>query len=66
MLYGPSIEKDLLQIAVNEDMKGEVSWSSEVYFTNVNYQAKKTILLLFINCASPVSLLEFSLFKGLF
>ncbi|KAJ3866490.1 histidine kinase-like ATPase [Lentinula novae-zelandiae] len=49
MLYGPSIEKDLLQIAVNEDMKGEVSWSSEVYFTNVNYQAKKTILLLFIN-----------------
>ncbi|KAJ3907492.1 histidine kinase-like ATPase [Lentinula edodes] len=49
MLYGPSIEKDLLQIAVNEDMKGEVSWSSEVYFTNVNYQAKKTIFLLFIN-----------------
>ncbi|GAV99710.1 dna mismatch repair protein [Lentinula edodes] len=30
-------------------MKGEVSWSSEVYFTNVNYQAKKTIFLLFIN-----------------
>ncbi|KAJ3852594.1 histidine kinase-like ATPase [Lentinula lateritia] len=49
MLYGPSIEKDLLQIAVNEDMKGEVSWSSEVYFTNVNYQAKKTMFLLFIN-----------------
>ncbi|KAJ3999593.1 histidine kinase-like ATPase [Lentinula boryana] len=49
MLYGPSIEKDLLQVTVNENTNNEESWSSEVYLTNVNYQGKKTIFLLFIN-----------------
>ncbi|KAJ4468792.1 histidine kinase-like ATPase [Lentinula aciculospora] len=49
MLYGPSIEKELVQVMVKEDTKHEESWSSEVYFTNANYQAKKMVFLLFIN-----------------
>ncbi|KAF9068865.1 histidine kinase-like ATPase [Rhodocollybia butyracea] len=50
MLYGHTIEKDLLDTTVSEKTKDEEeSWSSEVYFTNANYQAKKTVFLLFIN-----------------
>jgi len=29
--------------------KGPMTWSAEVYFSNVNYQAKKMVFLLFIN-----------------
>ncbi|KIK70163.1 hypothetical protein GYMLUDRAFT_34643 [Collybiopsis luxurians FD-317 M1] len=49
MLYGHNIEKDLLHTSVEENAKDEESWSSEIYFTNANYQSKKTIFLLFIN-----------------
>ena len=35
----------------DEDMDEKESWKSEVYFTNANYQAKKTNFLLFINRA---------------
>ncbi|KAJ3969111.1 histidine kinase-like ATPase [Lentinula raphanica] len=49
MLYGHSIEKDLLQATVNESANNSKVWSSEVYFTSANYQAKKMIFLLFIN-----------------
>ncbi|TEB13956.1 hypothetical protein FA13DRAFT_1782694 [Coprinellus micaceus] len=33
----------------DQDMDEKGSWRSEVYFTNANYQAKKTNFLLFIN-----------------
>ncbi|KAH7922709.1 DNA mismatch repair protein MutL [Leucogyrophana mollusca] len=57
LLYGHSISKELLHITTSSD-NGEdddtseddpESWSAEAYFTNANYQAKKTVFLLFIN-----------------
>jgi len=33
------------------------SWKAEAHITNVNYQAKKMIFLLFINRESPVCLI---------
>ncbi|KAF5345184.1 hypothetical protein D9758_009705 [Tetrapyrgos nigripes] len=51
MLYGQSIQKDLLEATTSsgDDQKKPESWTSEAYFTNANYQSKKTIFLLFIN-----------------
>ncbi|KAK7042995.1 DNA mismatch repair protein Mlh1 [Paramarasmius palmivorus] len=50
MLYGQAVEKELLQATVaSENAKKDESWSAEVMFTNANYQAKKTVFLLFIN-----------------
>ncbi|THU96853.1 DNA mismatch repair protein MutL [Dendrothele bispora CBS 962.96] len=50
MLYGQSVEKELLHTTVSSgDPKTPESWTSEAYFTNANYQSKKTIFLLFIN-----------------
>ncbi len=31
------------------DDDNSTKWSAEAYFTNPNYQAKKTVFLLFIN-----------------
>lgn len=33
----------------DDDDEGSSSWDAEVHFTNANYQAKKMVLLLFIN-----------------
>ncbi|KAL0571895.1 DNA mismatch repair protein Mlh1 [Marasmius crinis-equi] len=51
MLYGHSIEKELLNIEVSspDKTKSDETWSAEAYFTSANYQAKKTTFLLFIN-----------------
>ncbi|THH32545.1 hypothetical protein EUX98_g1632 [Antrodiella citrinella] len=53
-LYGQTIAKELLRVNVTgtEDSVDDISvaaWSAEAYFTSANYQAKKTVLLLFIN-----------------
>lgn len=64
MIYGHTIEKELLQTSVEDNTKSEESWSSDIYFTNPNYQAKKMIFLLFINCALSASHFHaFSLLK---
>ncbi|KAI0826460.1 histidine kinase-like ATPase [Irpex lacteus] len=58
--YGQTIAKDLLHAEVdpsaddrdesmNVDDDNSTKWSAEAYFTNPNYQAKKTVFLLFIN-----------------
>ncbi|KAE9391066.1 DNA mismatch repair protein MutL [Gymnopus androsaceus JB14] len=50
IIYGRTIEKDLLETRVKEDSKKtEESWSADIHFTNANYQAKKMMFLLFIN-----------------
>ncbi|EIW77203.1 DNA mismatch repair protein MutL [Coniophora puteana RWD-64-598 SS2] len=58
LLYGHAIYKDLLHAKASSsssdrdnstDDDDPESWSSEAYFTNANYQAKKTTFLLFIN-----------------
>ncbi|KAG0700603.1 DNA mismatch repair protein [Suillus ampliporus] len=57
-LYGHSIAKELLHATTSsisndstevDDEDDPESWSAEAYFTNANYQGKKTALLLFIN-----------------
>jgi DNA mismatch repair protein MLH1 len=57
-LYGHSIAKELLHVTVSsvsddstdmDDSEDPEAWSAEAHFTNVNYQGKKTALLLFIN-----------------
>ncbi|KAF9235807.1 hypothetical protein BU15DRAFT_89456 [Melanogaster broomeanus] len=61
--YGHSIGKELLHVEVSSSRKGGSSsrghapdgpddperWSAEAYCTSPNYQAKKTVFLLFIN-----------------
>ena len=68
-MYGETITKDLAHVNISSGCTHEVdshtlgedadvddgSWSAEVYFTNPNYQAKKTVFLLFINRASSQS-----------
>ncbi|CAL1709149.1 unnamed protein product [Somion occarium] len=60
LIYGQTIAKELLHsdITSSEDSEStsrmdvdeeSPSWSAEAYFTSANYQAKKTVLLLFIN-----------------
>ncbi|KAF9480925.1 DNA mismatch repair protein MutL [Pholiota conissans] len=65
LLYGHSIAKELIhhelscnkkgkqrvveEDAMDEDEDESEEWSAELYFTNANYQAKKTVFLLFIN-----------------
>lgn len=54
VLYGHSIAKELLHVEITCDQaKGGVAdterWSAEAFCTNTNYQAKKTVFLLFIN-----------------
>ncbi|ESK91760.1 dna mismatch repair protein [Moniliophthora roreri MCA 2997] len=51
MLYGHAIEKELLHTTVSslDGTKKDESWTAEVFFTNANYQGKKTVFLLFIN-----------------
>ncbi|PAV19137.1 DNA mismatch repair [Pyrrhoderma noxium] len=61
LLYGQSIARELINISVssstptdsgiNDDdvLEGEGVWKAEAEFTNANYQAKKTVFLLFIN-----------------
>ena len=65
LLYGQSIAKELLHTIISspkkssgceddeddEDRDNPESWTAEAHFTNVNYQAKKLVLLLFINRA---------------
>ena len=46
----PSEDEDEDEDAMDVDLpKGPMTWSAEVYFSNVNYQAKKMVFLLFIN-----------------
>jgi len=46
----PSEAEDEDEDAMDVDLpKGPMTWSAEVYFSNVNYQAKKMVFLLFIN-----------------
>ncbi|KAL6300791.1 DNA binding protein [Sparassis latifolia] len=65
LLYGQTIAKDLLDVTVSSSSAADAaeetsgandkeepsggSWSAEAHFTNAHYQAKKTVLLLFIN-----------------
>lgn len=61
MLYGHTIANELIHTEVNSsgsevddsmDMDEDeeaITWKAEVYFTNANYQAKRTNFLLFIN-----------------
>jgi len=37
-----------------EELEAPTSWEVDLYFTNANYQAKKTVFLLFINRQSYV------------
>ena len=68
LLYGHAIGKELLHIEVSSlptdgtsrpVRSGEVDdtekWSAEAYCTSPNYQAKKTVFLLFINRESTQS-----------
>ncbi|KAG2151212.1 histidine kinase-like ATPase [Suillus bovinus] len=57
-LYGHSIAKELLHVTASsvsdditdtDDSEDSEAWSADAYFTNANYQGKKTALLLFIN-----------------
>lgn len=63
-MYGQTIAKDLLEATVSSsssedgmdvdddekgDKKPEESWKAEAFFTSPNYEAKKTVFLLFIN-----------------
>lgn len=62
LLYGHAIGKELLHIKVSSsptdgtsrpigsgDVDDTEDWSAEAYCTSPNYQAKKTVFLLFIN-----------------
>ena len=62
LLYGHSVGKELLHVEVSSSATGEAPrppgscdvgdteiWTAEIYCTSPNYQAKKTIFLLFIN-----------------
>ncbi|KIJ63138.1 hypothetical protein HYDPIDRAFT_93204 [Hydnomerulius pinastri MD-312] len=64
LLYGHAIGKELLNVKVSSSRAGSPSnqpdspvdglddperWSAEAYCTGANYQAKKTVFLLFIN-----------------
>ncbi|KAH7907575.1 histidine kinase-like ATPase [Hygrophoropsis aurantiaca] len=56
LLYGHTIAKELVHITSSSETNDEhggdddpESWTAEAYFTNANYQAKKTVFLLFIN-----------------
>jgi DNA mismatch repair protein MLH1 len=65
LLYGNSIAKDLIHVAVQSEKKSKngqnaeeeihdddddpEAWTAEAHCTNANYHAKKTIFLLFIN-----------------
>ena len=60
-LYGHSIAKELLHATTSSKPNGSTeaddeddpeAWSAEAYFTNANYQGKKTAFLLFINRSS--------------
>lgn len=66
-MYGHSIAKELIQQKVSsssddddddemdiddEEQKHPNSWTADILFTNANYQAKKTVFLLFINRTS--------------
>ncbi|KAI0746867.1 DNA binding protein [Daedaleopsis nitida] len=42
-------ETSPMETSEDEEENNEESWNAEVHFTNANYQAKKTTLLLFIN-----------------
>jgi hypothetical protein len=48
-------EDDEMNGDSEEDHDESESWSAESYFTNTNYQAKKTVFLLFINRRSSSS-----------
>jgi DNA mismatch repair protein MLH1 len=67
LLYGHSVAKNLLQVTLSSvetskqkkpdgesggNTDDDESWAAEAHFTNVNYQAKKMVFLLFINSAS--------------
>jgi DNA mismatch repair protein MLH1 len=67
LLYGHAIGKELLHIEVSSSSTDGTSrpigsgnvdnsekWSAEAYCTSPNYQAKKTVFLLFINRKSTV------------
>lgn len=67
LLYGHAIGKELLHIEVSSSSTDETSrsigfgdvddtekWSAEAYCTSPNYQAKKTVFLLFINRESTL------------
>ncbi|KAF9041304.1 DNA mismatch repair protein MutL [Panaeolus papilionaceus] len=45
----PEGDDDRMDEDEPEKNKKETSWSAETYFSNANYQAKKTVFLLFIN-----------------
>ncbi|KAI0938628.1 hypothetical protein AcW1_001690 [Taiwanofungus camphoratus] len=61
LLYGQTIAKDLLHTTVSSSTNSNIasdrskeeaeskSWSAESHFTSAHYQAKKMVLLLFIN-----------------
>ncbi|KAG7091897.1 hypothetical protein E1B28_008298 [Marasmius oreades] len=51
MLYGHTVTKEILHadIVSPDNTKADETWSAQAYFTSANYQAKKTIFLLFIN-----------------
>ena len=73
LLYGHSIAKELIQQKVSssgdndddemdmddEEQKHPNSWNADILFTNANYQAKKTVFLLFINRAFHLPRLRF-------
>lgn len=64
LLYGHAIGKELLRIEVSSstdsrptesgDTDNTEKWSAEAYCTSPNYQAKKTVFLLFINRKSTL------------
>lgn len=66
-MYGHAIGKELLHIEVSSsptdgtsrrigsgDVDDTEKWSAEAYCTSPNYQAKKTVFLLFINRKSTL------------
>ena len=49
--HGENEDDDDDEDEYDEDMDDPESWRAEAHFTNANYQAKKTVFLLFVNRA---------------
>ncbi|PVG01895.1 DNA mismatch repair protein MutL [Serendipita vermifera] len=49
LLYGSSLSKDLVHVAIDKQKEKETPWTAEAYISNPNHQSKRFTFLLFIN-----------------